>query len=244
MSRIGGSRAWAFAACAVLLAIAVPLGVVLADDAKDREKDVRSHRWVVLSAGVHLGVHLQSLSDGLRNYFRVPEDQGVLISEVIKGSPAEKAGLRPGDVILRVDDERVSSHGDVVEALEDLKAGDHVTLRIIRDRVEMPVEAVLEERPRHESTVILGPRDLDITIEPFLDESARHDIQREMERAHEEVRKALKEKDRIISEEVRREMADALREAREAIREGLREALEEVRESIREIREETDKRPD
>ncbi|MFQ6613907.1 MAG: PDZ domain-containing protein, partial [Fidelibacterota bacterium] len=54
----------------------------------------------------YLGVQLQDLTDQLRTYFKLDRDGGVLISEVIKDSPAASAKLRAGDIILQVDDTR------------------------------------------------------------------------------------------------------------------------------------------
>jgi serine protease Do len=96
-----------------------------------------------LGARRRLGVQIESLSPQLADYFGV-KDGGVLVSEVTKDSPAEKAGLKAGDVITSIDGERVRDYDDLVDRLRD-KTGE-VTLGIVRDKKESTVKATIEER--------------------------------------------------------------------------------------------------
>ena len=66
-----------------------------------------------------LGIDGEDLSGQLGNYFGAPDGQGILVREVMPGTPAEKAGLKAGDVILRVDGKRVKDTGDLRSALRD-----------------------------------------------------------------------------------------------------------------------------
>ena len=56
-----------------------------------------------------LGVGIQDLTSKLREYYDVPEGEGVLVVQVYKGDPAEKGGIKYGDVITAVDGKKVSS---------------------------------------------------------------------------------------------------------------------------------------
>jgi S1-C subfamily serine protease len=69
--------------------------------------------------GPLLGIDAEDLSGQLGSYFGAPDGQGVLVREVMPGSSAEKAGLKAGDVILRVDGKRVKSGDDLRSALRD-----------------------------------------------------------------------------------------------------------------------------
>lgn len=62
-----------------------------------------------------LGIDAEDLSGQLGNYFGAPDGQGVLVREVMPGLPAEKAGLKAGDVIIRIDGKRVTD-ADVLRA--------------------------------------------------------------------------------------------------------------------------------
>lgn len=81
-----------------------------------------------------LGVSLDDLSGQLGDYFGVAEGRGALVTEVEENSPAQKAGLKAGDVITEIDGEKVAEADDVVEILDDHKAGDQVSITAVRDR--------------------------------------------------------------------------------------------------------------
>ena len=92
------------------------------------------------------GVVTQSLSEGLAEYFKVKEC--ALISEVVKDSPAEKAGLRAGDVIVKIGDEKIEDEGDVGDAIRDHEIGDAVDFVVYRDGKEMTIKVKLGETTR------------------------------------------------------------------------------------------------
>ncbi len=98
--------------------------------------------------GCWLGVELQELNASLAEYFGVKEDEGVLITEVQKKSPAEKAGLLPGDVIVSIDGDSVQDVEDVVEAVADKEEGDSVVVGYVRKGTRAEVTVKLDKRPR------------------------------------------------------------------------------------------------
>jgi C-terminal processing protease CtpA/Prc len=100
----------------------------------------------------YIGVELTSLSDQLKTYFGITGNRGLLVSSVEEDSPAEKAGLKAGDVIVGVDGRDVGDVGDIRDIIGDMKKGDNVSLALVRDRREMtvPVEiATHESGSRH-----------------------------------------------------------------------------------------------
>ncbi|HUE86864.1 MAG TPA: PDZ domain-containing protein [Vicinamibacterales bacterium] len=92
-----------------------------------------------------LGVRLNELTPQLAEYFGAAEG-GVLVTSVTKDSPADKAGLKAGDVITTIDGERVRRTEDVIDELRN-KEGD-VTVGILRDKEEATLKATIEARPR------------------------------------------------------------------------------------------------
>lgn len=92
-----------------------------------------------------LGIEAESLPPQLAEYFGVKE--GVLVRSVKPDSPAAKAGLRAGDVIVKAGDERVSKPRDVSRVLRS--ADKPLQLTIVRDKREMTV-SVTVDRPRRE----------------------------------------------------------------------------------------------
>lgn len=98
----------------------------------------------------YIGVSLTGLNRQLGSYFGVERGKGVLINEVSKGSPAEAAGLKAGDVIIGIDDDQVSDIEDVIEIIRDKDEGDKVSVSIIRDRKPMTVPVEVEEETSHD----------------------------------------------------------------------------------------------
>ena len=78
---------------------------------------------MVIGVGPRLGIDAEDLSGQLGSYFGAPEGEGILVRGSIAGSPAEKAGLKAGDVIISLDGERVRSVGDLRQKLATI----HVT---------------------------------------------------------------------------------------------------------------------
>lgn len=91
-----------------------------------------------------LGVEAESVDSQLAQYFGVKE--GVLVRSVIKGSAAEKAGLKAGDVITRVDGTTVSNPREVSSAIRTARSRKTAMLTLMRDHKEMAISVPLEER--------------------------------------------------------------------------------------------------
>ncbi|MFQ5888654.1 MAG: PDZ domain-containing protein [Gemmatimonadota bacterium] len=92
-----------------------------------------------------LGVVMQSLSEQLGEYFGASDGKGALISSVREDSPAEKAGLKAGDVITRIGDVEIEDPGDAARAVRDAEAGP-ITVTILRDKRERSLTVELPER--------------------------------------------------------------------------------------------------
>ena len=103
-----------------------------------------------LDDSAFLGIGSLSINDNLLKHFAVKEGHGILIDAVVKGSPAERAGVRVGDVLVELDGHAVESPGRLRRLLEDLKPGDKVRLRLVRDRQSLVVDVVLADRDRAE----------------------------------------------------------------------------------------------
>jgi serine protease Do len=89
-----------------------------------------------------LGVSILPLTDELREHFGVEKGRGVLVSAIVKGSPAERAGLKAGDVIVAVGGSPVDEAGDIGRVL---KKGESVDVEVIRDRGRATFTASIEE---------------------------------------------------------------------------------------------------
>ena len=98
-------------------------------------------------AGAHprLGIDAEDLTGQLGAYFGVPEGEGILVRDVSSGSPAEKAGMKAGDVITSVNGDRVRSAGELREKLSAKRdeKDKSVKLGILRNKSEMSVNVEL-----------------------------------------------------------------------------------------------------
>lgn len=119
---------------------------------RDRLREVK-HRLEDLDLEVHgfrvgsrrLGLRLQPLTDQLAAYFGVDEGRGVLVASVRKGSPAERAGVRAGDVLLSLAGEEVNGPSDAAAALMGAEEGE-VEIVVFRDGERSTLTARLPER--------------------------------------------------------------------------------------------------
>src|SRR5262249_26151222 len=97
----------------------------------------------------YLGVGLTELTPELRTHFGVPEDSGLMVSKVDAGSPAEKAGLKVGDIISGIDGKPVRSMWDLSARVREYEEGQSAPLEVWRNGKVMTVTAsiTLKERP-------------------------------------------------------------------------------------------------
>lgn len=89
-----------------------------------------------------LGIEGESLEGQLAQYFGVKE--GVLVRSVTSGSAAEKGGIKAGDVIVRVDDSKVTTPTDVTSRLRALR-GKQASIVVMRDHKEVPLTVTIDE---------------------------------------------------------------------------------------------------
>jgi len=95
-----------------------------------------------------LGVNVVDVTPSVAASFDLPVDKGVGVADVEPGSPADKAGLRVSDIIVRLGDQAIASGGDLLQALTKYRAGDKVTVAFYRDGQQQEEEVTLAARPR------------------------------------------------------------------------------------------------
>jgi Do/DeqQ family serine protease len=93
----------------------------------------------------HLGVVVQDLTPGLADAFGIDRQYGVVIARVEAGSPADRAGLEAGDVVISVNGRPVEDSADIRNIIGLLTVGVMVTMEILRNGHKRAIEAVVEE---------------------------------------------------------------------------------------------------
>jgi S1-C subfamily serine protease len=82
----------------------------------------------------------------LANNLKVKQGSGVLVSEVVKGSPADTAGLRTGDLVVEVNGNKIKDAPHIVQLISSLRAGEKALIKVLRDSRPMTFRAVIAER--------------------------------------------------------------------------------------------------
>jgi membrane-associated protease RseP (regulator of RpoE activity) len=120
--------------------------IVLVD--KDGKQKVYEGDGPMMRRG-YLGVGLTELTPELRTHFGVPEEAGIMVAKVEPGSPAEKAGIRVGDILTRIDGNPIKSSWDVTAKVRKLDDGQQIPVEIWRNGKAQNLTAaiVLKERP-------------------------------------------------------------------------------------------------
>jgi S1-C subfamily serine protease len=91
-----------------------------------------------------LGLEVMGLTPDLRKHFSVGSDRGVLIAKVEKGSPADKAGLEAGDILLSVNGQSVKQASDVLDGLANTQEGQTIKLVVVRDKKQITTIATMK----------------------------------------------------------------------------------------------------
>ncbi|MCX8070368.1 MAG: DegQ family serine endoprotease, partial [Thermodesulfovibrionales bacterium] len=94
-----------------------------------------------------LGVSIQPVTPELAKQFDLKDEKGVLIGDVVDDSPAEKAGLKRGDVIVELDGKSFTEPSALRNAVAAIPPGKEITIKIIRDGKPMTVKATVSEIP-------------------------------------------------------------------------------------------------
>lgn len=108
--------------------------------------DPHEYRGLMGGKGGYLGVTLTELTPELRAHFGVPEDVGVMISQVMEDSPAQRAGVKVGDIISGVDGEDVGSAMSLKKRISPREDGEAAMLEVWRDGQMETLTATLEAR--------------------------------------------------------------------------------------------------
>ncbi|MBS1839812.1 MAG: PDZ domain-containing protein [Acidobacteria bacterium] len=119
--------------------------------------DVPTPEWngtFLMNAKPRLGIDAEDLDGQLGSFFGAPDGEGILVRGVNADSPAEKGGLKAGDVITTFNGERIRTASELREKLSDVEAGKIVKLGVLRNKsnvnvnVELPAAEKMKEKRR------------------------------------------------------------------------------------------------
>ena len=94
-----------------------------------------------------LGVSIQNVTDDIAQALELEETRGAIVSSIVSGGPADRAGFEREDIVLQVNDEDVETSRDLTRRIGNIAVGETVRFRIIRDGRERTLRATLGDRP-------------------------------------------------------------------------------------------------
>jgi serine protease Do len=186
---------------------------------------------VVVHTSARSGLMVENITPQLGEFFGVKNGSGVLVRSVEKGSRAEKAGFRAGDVIVRVNDQPVHDTSDFSHALRSRNA-DAVTVNLIRDKKEQNLSLPLPPRKdsgEMEQSLEMPEIDAETRVEmgEVQDEMAR--LAPQMELAMKEMQSAKESARAMCSHQaMRRQMEQMKKELKPEIRQKLKNQMERL----------------
>jgi S1-C subfamily serine protease len=110
-----------------------------------------------------IGATIQSLIPEMAKYLKIKLERGAMIAEVVKGGPADKAGLKGGnqrvqvgnmiavvggDIVVKADQHDVKTNDELIRYIREKKPGDTILLKVFRKDNYLDVKVALGERPR------------------------------------------------------------------------------------------------
>ncbi|MDP2862324.1 MAG: Do family serine endopeptidase [Desulfobacterales bacterium] len=93
-----------------------------------------------------LGVTIQDLPADLAEYIGIKDGKGVLVSDVISGDPADKAGIRPKDIIIEINGQKIESSRTLLKMVADIGVGEVAKIKVLRDGKEKTFHVEVAKR--------------------------------------------------------------------------------------------------
>lgn len=93
------------------------------------------------------GLEVQEVDQRIARYFGLAKAEGVIVSDVRRGSPADRAGFKAGDIIVAIDGERVVDDASLVSLINDHRVGDELSVEVLREKRTVTLRLRLERRP-------------------------------------------------------------------------------------------------
>jgi len=93
----------------------------------------------------YIGVYVQECTKELAEYFGIKEGKGLLVTKVVKDSPAEKAGIKVGDVLVKADGKLLDSTDKLVSIIQKKEVGEILKIELVRNKKRRVIEVEIEE---------------------------------------------------------------------------------------------------
>ena len=152
------------------LSFAIPINVAMQVVEQLKSQGYVTHGW--------LGVTIQPVSQDLAEAFNLDRPRGTVVADVMKDSPAEKAGLKTGDIILSYDGKEIENSSDLPPLVGSTAVGTKVKMELLRDGKKKQLVATIEALPDKLARAPSAPEKttaLNITVADLTDQQ-RHEL--------------------------------------------------------------------
>jgi len=95
-----------------------------------------------------IGVEVQEITPALAESFKLGDTRGTLIAGVLRGGPADRAGVKPGDVLVSVNNSTVSDPQNMLNVVAALQPGSSATMKLRRQAQSLELNVVVGRRPK------------------------------------------------------------------------------------------------
>ncbi|MDX9745579.1 MAG: DegQ family serine endoprotease [Syntrophales bacterium] len=150
------------------IGFAIPIGM-----AKDMLPDLKAKGKVTRG---WMGISVQDITEDMARSFKLRDINGAIVAEVFAEDPADRAGLRAGDVIVAVGDKAVKDTHELLMMIASFRVGDAVRVKVLRDGQEKWFRVIVGER-KDQPEVAMSPRgasDLGLSVQELTPELARY----------------------------------------------------------------------
>jgi serine protease Do len=165
---------------------------------------------VVVHSSARSGLMVENLTPQLGDFFGTKDGQGVLVRSVEKGSRADKAGFRAGDVIVKINGEAIHDSSDFSHALRSRK-DNTANIGVIRDKKEVNITITLPERKQSDL-------ERESRMTPEMDADSREEwsqLQSELAEVQPEMEEAVNQAIEQVGPEIERQSRETLRQQQE-----------------------------
>ena len=92
-----------------------------------------------------IGLSIQTIDEGIANYYDLKSDKGVIITKVVSKSPADDAGLKAGDIITQIDNYKINNDQTLFGVFQEFRTGQEISIKVLRDNSELTYKMKLKK---------------------------------------------------------------------------------------------------
>lgn len=121
-----------------------------------------------------LGVSIQDVTEDIVKTLKLKDQSGALIAEAFEGDPADKAGLKAGDIIIEVNGKRIKDSHELLMIVADFHVGETVEIKALHDGQEKTFQVTIAERKEKAELAAGGADNFGMTVQEINPEIAKH----------------------------------------------------------------------